>query len=120
MIRVRLFGVSLSLGRASDPYEEGFKSGWQSGLFKALDMQQQTATERLLLATQEAEKLRLEQLREGRAELKRCKECGRPDHLPEDPRMVSLSDVRASLEVLLRRSPPVPKGLHVNGARQVP
>jgi hypothetical protein len=142
MIRVRLFGtlrrwrragVSLSLGRVVDPYEEGFKAGWQAGLFKALAMQQQTATDRLTLATQEAERVRLEQLSEGRAVLDRCKECGRPDTPPEDPRMVSLSDVRASLEVLLRRTPgvaivahvsretlPVPNGLHVNGARQVP
>jgi hypothetical protein len=116
MIRVRLLGLSLTLGRGADPYEAGFKSGWQSGLFKALEVQQQTARERLAHAVDESEQIRIG----ARMPPTLCKECRRELDPPADPKVVSLDDVRSSLEVLLRRTPPAPKGLHVNGTRQAP
>jgi hypothetical protein len=106
MIRFRLFGLSVILGRP-DPYREGFKDGWQAGLFAALSVQQRTASERLASANEEAELVR-------RGELpppKRCTTCDRPELPTDDPRVVRLDDVRASLEMLLRRPPPKPKAI---------
>jgi hypothetical protein len=109
MIRFRLFGLSVILGRPDpDPYREGFKDGWQAGLFAALSVHQRTASERLASANEEAELVR-------RGELpppKRCTTCDRPELPPDDPRLVRLDDVRASLEMLLRRPPKaIPKWL---------